>query len=123
MRIAVVLIGLATITTSCQTMAQQIIASTQSQVDTDSDGLSDQLEQSLLTQFAPAFMIGKKECSNLPAEFRIATASPEAQEENGTIYGQVFPAHTSTFSRSHSGDSLLPSLEQGLWRTRSSAGC
>jgi hypothetical protein len=76
--------------------AQQVSEAPQSQADTDFDGLSDQLEQSLLTQFAPNFMIGRNDCSNFPAEFRVATASPEVQEENGTIYGQVIPAKTST---------------------------
>lgn len=96
MRFAVVLMGLFALTTSFPVRAQQAGASSHSQVDTDSDGLSDQLEQSLLAQFAPSFMIGKKECSNVPAEFRSAATSPEVQEENGTIYGQVFPVKSST---------------------------
>ena len=41
--------------------AQQAGQPSQSQVDTDSDGFSDQLEQSLLTQFAPSFMVGHKD--------------------------------------------------------------
>ena len=59
--------------------------------DSDLDGLSDQLEQSLLERFTPTFMIDLKECSNLPAEFSSGLSSPTASVENGTIYGQVFP--------------------------------
>ncbi len=62
------------------------------QIDSDQDGLSDQLEQALLVQFAPRFFIGQADCSNVPAEFQPGIANPEVQSENGTIYGQVFPA-------------------------------
>jgi hypothetical protein len=92
MRFAVLLLELLAITASFPVSAQQ----PNTPVDTDSDGLSDQLEHSLLAQFAPSFMIGKGECANLPAEFRSVTVSPEVQAENGTIYGQAFPAKSST---------------------------
>jgi hypothetical protein len=58
--------------------------------------LSDALEQALLVQFAPAFMVGRQDCSHLPAEFRPDVKLPESQAEDGTIYGQVFPAKNST---------------------------
>ncbi len=72
--------------------AQQTPMST----DSDHDGYSDVLEQSLLEQFAPTFMIGKADCSNVPAEFEAGKAVPTVMQENGTIYGQVFPAAGST---------------------------
>jgi hypothetical protein len=66
------------------------------QVDSDGDGISNELEQSLLTQFAPTFMIGKKDCSDVPSEFRPGDATPVVAAENSTIYGQVFWAKSST---------------------------
>lgn len=60
--------------------------------DSDHDGLSDALEQKLLVQFMPRFMMGRHDCSGLPAEFRADSVAPEAEAENGTIYGQAFPA-------------------------------
>jgi hypothetical protein len=62
-----------------------------SPVDSDSDGLADELEQELLTKFAPKFMLSSKECDGLPAEFRQGLPKPESLAKNGTIYGQVFP--------------------------------
>jgi hypothetical protein len=59
--------------------------------DTDRDGLSDTLEQSLLDQFAPTFLVGRNDCSNLPAAFVADLRNPTVAIENGTIYGQVFP--------------------------------
>ena len=38
-------------------------------VDSDGDGLSDALEQALLEQFRPQFMIGRGDCAKVPAEF------------------------------------------------------
>jgi hypothetical protein len=61
-------------------------------VDSDHDGMSDGLEQALLVQFAPTFLIGDRDCSDVPAEFRPVVKTPEVENENGTIYGQVSPA-------------------------------
>ncbi len=61
-------------------------------IDSDHDGISDDLEQSLLLQFAPKFLIGSHDCSNIPAEFQPGDSTPLVKSENGTIYGQVFPA-------------------------------
>ena len=61
-------------------------------VDSDHDGLRDDLEQALMVQFAPHFFVGQDDCSNLPAEFKPGVATPLVEAENGTIYGQVFPA-------------------------------
>lgn len=60
-------------------------------VDTDQDGMSDALEQALMVQFAPQFMISRHDCSKVPAEFRPNVKVPTVQAEDGTIYGQVFP--------------------------------
>jgi hypothetical protein len=43
-------------------------------------------------QFAPKFLIGSQDCSNIPAEFEPGDSTPLVKSENGTIYGQVFPA-------------------------------
>ncbi len=63
--------------------------------DSDKDGLPDALEQSLLDQFAPTFLVGQNDCSNVPAEFTPDLRKPTVAEENGTIYGQVFPKNAS----------------------------
>ena len=65
-------------------------------LDSDKDGLSDNLEQSLLTRFAPTFMVGKQECSNIPAQFQPNEAIPHVIAEDGTIYGQATPALTAS---------------------------
>jgi hypothetical protein len=66
-----------------------------SSADSDGDGLNDELEQSLLDEFAPTFLINRQECSAMPAEFARGVSIPKVKAENGTIYGQVFPAKTS----------------------------
>jgi hypothetical protein len=58
--------------------------------DTDRDGLSDEVEQALLSQFEPAFWVGKNDCSNLPSEFSRDVKTPTVEREDGTIYGQAF---------------------------------
>jgi hypothetical protein len=75
-------------------VAQGPAASTPA-VDSDQDGLSDALEQALLVQFAPSFMVGEKDCSNIPAEFLRDSVVPSIAHEDGTIYGQAFPAKLS----------------------------
>jgi hypothetical protein len=64
--------------------------------DSDHDGLSDLLEQQLLDQFAPKFMVGEHDCSISPAEFKPEVQKPEVLADNGTIYGQIFPAKDPT---------------------------
>ncbi len=64
--------------------------------DSDHDGLSDAVEQALLVQFAPRFIVGQDDCSNLPAEFAEGVKTPTVKRDDGTIYGQVFPAKSST---------------------------
>lgn len=67
-----------------------------SQIDSDGDGLSDALEQRLLNQFEPHFMVGAHDCSIAPAEFYSGAQTPEVKADNGTIYGQVFPVKDAT---------------------------
>jgi hypothetical protein len=62
------------------------------QIDSDQDGLTDELEQALLVEFAPRFLIGQGDCSNVPAEFQPGILAPQVKTENGAIYGQIFPA-------------------------------
>lgn len=59
--------------------------------DTDQDGMSDAMEQALLVQFAPQFMVGRHDCSKLPAKFAPDVKTPTVEVADGTIYGQVFP--------------------------------
>ena len=66
------------------------------QIDSDHDGLSDALEQQLLTQFMPRFVVGAHDCSVRPAEFKPELETPEVEADNGTIYGQAFPARDAT---------------------------
>ena len=65
-------------------------------IDSDADGLSDAVEQALLVQFAPRWMTGRQDCSGVPAEFEPGVKVPTVRAEDGTIYGQVFPAKGST---------------------------
>src|ERR1700722_20585369 len=79
--------------------AQTVEHTTLLAADSDHDGMSDVLEQALLIQFEPVFMVGRHDCSETPAEFHPDVRTPEPEQENGTIYGQVFPAKTSTDAR------------------------
>jgi hypothetical protein len=83
-----------------------------SSFDTDADGLSDALEQRLLVQFSPNFLIGIHDCSGVPAQFKVGLATPLVAEEDGTIYGQVSPVKGNS--------SKHPEVEihyYHLWRT------
>ncbi|MBS1803943.1 MAG: hypothetical protein JST28_11295 [Acidobacteria bacterium] len=61
-------------------------------LDSDNDGLADSLEQSLLEQFQPRFVISDHDCSTKPAEFTPMLKKPVPVADNGTIYGQAFPS-------------------------------
>lgn len=60
-------------------------------LDSDHDGLPDAVEQALLEQFRPRFMISSSDCSKKPAEFTPLLMKPLAAADNGEIYGQAFP--------------------------------
>jgi hypothetical protein len=64
--------------------------------DSDQDGLSDVLEDTLLAQVQPYFMIHRGDCSQRPAEFVRFEPRPSVRADDGTIYGQVFP-HNAKF--------------------------
>jgi hypothetical protein len=72
--------------------AQQPNQEPQFPTDSDHDGLSDALEQQLLDQFVPKFMVGEHDCSISPAKFEPGVQTPKVIADNGTIYGQIFPA-------------------------------
>jgi hypothetical protein len=92
-------------------IAQDAAQPSQSQIDSDQDGLSNSIEQALLIQFAPAFMVGRNDCSEIPAEFAPDMKTPTVKAEDGTIYGQVFPA------KSSSGDlSIVEIHYYHLWK-------
>ena len=64
---------------------------TDSRVDSDRDGLTDQFEQAILEKFRPTFMISPTDCAARPSRFKAGYSRPEAASADGTIYGQVFP--------------------------------
>jgi hypothetical protein len=84
-------------------------------VDSDGDGLDDALEQQLLDQFAPRFMVSPKDCSGVPAEFVPNLKTPTVAVADGTIYGQAFP-----FRSTQGGpNAAMPQVElhyYHLWR-------
>jgi hypothetical protein len=88
-----------------QVSAKQIDAG---QVDTDHDGLPDALENALLARFSPQFFISAEDCSAQPALFEPDVLIPTVASDNGTIYGQAFPA------KNHTGDIELHFYH--LWR-------
>ena len=73
-------------------LGQQAGPEPQFHLDSDHDGLSDALEQRLLDQFAPKFMMGEHDCSVSPAVFQPEMRTPTVEAEDGTIYGQAFPS-------------------------------
>jgi hypothetical protein len=77
-------------------------------VDSDHDGLSDNLESTLLLQFLPSFMISSEDCSLRPAQFQPQSAVPTVVADDGTIYGRAFPR------KNHSGEVELHYYH--LWR-------
>ena len=68
------------------------IAQTEKPIDSDLDGISDDVEQSLLEQFRPRLMVSRSDCAGLPARFASGVANPKLVAADGTIYGQVSPA-------------------------------
>ena len=85
-------LSLGLLATALPVFAQGIEPEPHPHVDSDHDGLSDDLEQQLLKQFMPRFMVGAHDCSVRPAAFTPGLRTPEVEAEDGTIYGQAFPA-------------------------------
>jgi hypothetical protein len=94
MRPSALLVCLALVFSQPPLVESQRLELWQRLADSDGDGLNDELEQSLLVKFAPIFLIGRQECSASPAEFARDVNVPSVKAENGTIYGQAFPAKT-----------------------------
>ncbi len=76
-------------------ISQLALAQVETPKDSDRDGLSDTVEQQLLEQFRPTFMIAAHDCAVAPAEFA-KNAIPTVTATNGTIYGQAFRSSRST---------------------------
>lgn len=92
------MLSLLLVTMACagvRVAAAQALEATGAPADSDRDGLSDSLEQALLNQFVPSFMVGRNDCSNVPGEFQSGNPLPTLLRENGTIYGQAFLAKPS----------------------------
>ena len=83
----------------------------QTTVDTDHDGLSDDVEQTLLQQYAPRFMISSTDCSIQPAQFTPAMAVPTVLADDGSIYGQA------TLHKGSSDQAEIELHYYHLWRT------
>jgi hypothetical protein len=92
--------------------AQQLKTVPDSHSDTDHDGLSDALEQRLLEQFRPRFLVAEHDCAGLPARFKADDRIPEAAAEDGTIYGQVFPV-----KRAGGQETTVEIHYYDLWKT------
>jgi len=60
--------------------------------DRDRDGLDDAIEQHLIEQFVPAFLLSAGECDLAPASFSAGSATPQVVARDGTIYAQATPA-------------------------------
>lgn len=60
-------------------------------IDSDGDGLTDQLEETLLQQFRPTLMVSSNDCSALPARFAPGSVNPTVLRNDGTLYGQALP--------------------------------
>ncbi len=92
-RSLVALFGLLPILSTAAGSAQSAaVVSVAAAVDTDRDGLPDLLEAQLLEQFAPDFRVGEADCAGLPMKFEPGVSDPTPEREDGTVYGQVFPA-------------------------------
>lgn len=99
------LIGVLTLT-ACSIHAQR--SGQAASLDSDHDGLSDEVENALLLKFSPVFMIGHNDCSVRPAQFIPDENTPTVLADDGTIYGQAFPR------KNHEGEVELHYYH--LWR-------
>lgn len=72
-------------------VAQTAGIPTRTPADLDRDGIDDAVEQALLNQFLPQFRLSAGGCDEAPALFLEGALDPVALQQDGTIYGQVFP--------------------------------
>ena len=90
MNLAKVALGLClTICASC--VAQTTAIATRTPADLDRDGIDDAVEQALLEHFLPQFRLSAGDCDTAPSLFLAGAVDPVALQQDGTIYGQVFP--------------------------------
>jgi hypothetical protein len=54
--------------------------------------VSDTLEQALIEQFRPHFLVDADECAQVPAEFEAFSVKPRVREHNAAIYARVSPS-------------------------------
>jgi hypothetical protein len=59
--------------------------------DLDRDGLDDAVEQRLLEQFRPRFLISPSDCAGRPVGIRSGEMDPVAMTGSPVIYGRAFP--------------------------------
>src|ERR1035437_6150392 len=52
-------------------------------MDSDQDGMRAPLEQAVLIQFAPTFMVERHDCSEIPAQFAPNMKTPTVKAEDG----------------------------------------
>jgi hypothetical protein len=69
-------------------------------IDSDRDGMSDDLEQALLERFLPSFSIDKSDCAGAPALFLPGRRDPITSSDDNAIYGQATPRHVDRTSAS-----------------------
>ena len=60
--------------------------------DLDRDGVSDTLEQTLIEQFRPRFLVDTRECAHAPAEFEAFSVESRVRAHNAAIYARVSPS-------------------------------
>jgi hypothetical protein len=75
-------------------------ASNVAAIDSDRDGMSDDLEQALLQRFLPSFWVDRNDCAGTPAQFVPTLRDPIVASEDATIYGQATPRKSGSTSRS-----------------------
>jgi hypothetical protein len=76
---------------ACPARAAVMQASPVAPIDSDRDGMSDDLEQALLQRFLPSFWVDRNDCAGVPAQFLPALRDPVVASEDATIYGQATP--------------------------------
>jgi hypothetical protein len=113
---AILCCSLAVLLLGSHAAPQAQVTSSSAQVDSDSDGLADGLEQRLLEQFAPRFEVARADCSTLPADFSPGVDVPTIEAEDGTLYGQAFPLPRTRATGQHDAAARVELHFYHLWR-------
>ena len=111
-------IFLSVVTVGSPAQEQRVVA----QVDSDQDGMSDALEQALLVQFRPTFMVGQQDCSSIPPSFAPASMKPEPETDERHDLWSGVSFEDCRWRVADRGDPLLPPVEKGLRGSWPSAG-